>query len=53
MSGVEAEAEAKGGNVMVGTGGFGFGGDVDGSLGGRVYGRDRDFEGQLVKLGEY
>ena len=38
MSGGEAEVGAKGGNKMVGTGGFLFGGDVDGGMGGVIDG---------------
>ena len=38
MSGGKVEAKAKGGNKMVGTGGFGFGGDADGVPGGRIDG---------------
>ena len=59
MSGGEAEARANGGNVMVGTGGFLFGGYVDGGPGGgadRGVGgdvRDGDFDRQLVKWGGY
>ena len=34
MSSGEAKARAKGGNVMVVKGGFGFGGDADGGPGG-------------------
>ena len=34
MSGGKGEYRAKGGNVVVVTGGSGFGGDVDGGLGG-------------------
>ena len=56
-SGSKEEARTKGGNAMVGTGGFVFGGDVDSGLGGGVDrggggdGQDRDCDGQLVKLG--
>ena len=55
MSGGEAEAGAKGGNAMVRTEGFLFGGDSDGGPGGRVdkgVGRDRRDgagDGKLVK----
>ena len=56
MSGGEAEARAKSGNVVVGTEGSGSGGDADGGPGGRAdrgggYGRDgeRDYDGRLVK----
>ena len=34
MSGGEAEDRAKSGNLVVGIGGSGFGGDTDGGLGG-------------------
>ena len=38
MSGGEAEARAKGGNAVLGTGGSVFGGDADGIPGGGAYG---------------
>ena len=38
MSGGEAEAGAKGGNTMTGTGGFVFRGNANGGPGGRSYG---------------
>ena len=41
MSGGEAEARAKGGNVMMVTGGFGSGGDAGGVPGGVADGGDR------------
>ena len=55
MSGGEAEAGAKGGNVIVGTGGFVFGGDADNGPEGGGDGRDGDGDGdgRLVKLGGY
>ena len=49
----------KGGNAVVVTGGFGFGGDADGGLGGGVYrwgrgeGQYGDYDGRLVKQGGY
>ena len=57
MSGGKTEVRDKGGNAVVGIGGFGFGfwGYVDSGLGGRVdgggrrYGHYRDCNGQLVK----
>ena len=45
MSGRKTEARDKGGNAMVGTVGFGFGGDADGGLGGGSDGGGRG-EGQ-------
>ena len=57
MSGGEAEARAKGVNAVVVTGGFGFGGYVDGGPGGggdggeREDGWDGDCDGGLVKWG--
>ena len=54
MSGGEAEDRAKGGNVMVVTGGFVSEGDVDGGLVGRGDvggGGDGDYDGRLVKWG--
>ena len=59
MSGRKAESRAKGLNVVVGTGGFGFVGDRDGGPGRRSYGgggrnrRDGDSNGRLVKWGGY
>ena len=59
MSVSEAEARAKGGNEMVRTGGFGFGGDADvgpGGGGDRGVGgdeRDGECDGLLVKWGGY
>ena len=59
MSGSKTEARDKGGNAVMGTGGFGFGGDADGGLGGgadggcRGEGQDGDYDGQLVKWGGY
>ena len=61
MSGGEEEAKAKGGNEMVGTGGFGFGRDTDSGLGGGSDGGvggdrrdgDGDVDGRLVKWGGY
>ena len=53
----KAEAGAKAGNKMVVTGGFGFGGDVDGGPGVRTDGggvrggRYGDGYGQLIKWG--
>ena len=55
MSGGEAEARAKGGNVVMEIGGFGFEwyadvgleGRADGGVGG--YGQDRDCDERLVK----
>ena len=55
MSGGEVDSRAKGSNVDVGTGGFGFGGDKNGDPGGgedgvgRGDGRGRHCNGQLVK----
>ena len=57
MSGVKTEARDKGGNAVVVTGGFGFGGDAYGGLGcrsdrgNRGEGRDGDCNVKLVKLG--
>ena len=51
MSGGEAEAGAKSGNAVVGTGGSGFVGDTEGGTGGGSdgggggEGRDRDCDG--------
>ena len=51
------KARAKGGNAVVGTGGYVFGGDADGvpgggsDGGGRGYGKDGDYDGRLVKWG--
>ena len=59
MSGGESEARAKGGNVVVETGGFGFVGDADGGLGGgEDVGsggdiREGDCDRRLVKCGGY
>ena len=59
MFGGKEEARAIGVNVVVGKGGFGFGGDVDGGPVGGSYGRekgdrrDRDCNGLLGKLGRY
>ena len=59
MSGSKTEARDKGGNMVVGIGGFGFGEDVDGGPGGRSDrggrggGRDGDYKGQLIKWGGY
>ena len=59
MSGGEAEARTKGGNVVVGTVGFGLGGDADScpgsgeDRGGRGDRRAGDCDGQLVKWGGY
>ena len=55
MSGGKAEARAKGGNAMVGTGWFGFGGNADGGpgcgadIGGRGDGHGGYGNGVLVK----
>ena len=55
MSDIEAEARSKGGNVVVGTGRFGFGGNADGGPGGGTYGwrggyrLDGDDNGRLIK----
>ena len=57
VSGGEKEARDKGGNAVVGTGGFLFGGDVDGGLGDGSDGGDRgegwyrDCGRKLVKWG--
>ena len=53
MYGSEAEARTKGGNVVVGTGGFGFGGDADGGPGGGGYLWDGYCDGRLVKWRGY
>ena len=53
MSGGEAEVGAKGGNTMVVTGGFGFGGDADIKPGGGGDGWDGDYDRSLVKWGGY
>ena len=59
MSGGKAEARAKGRDMVMVTGGYVFGGDVDGGLGGRSDGReggdgrDRDCNGRLVKCRGY
>ena len=59
MHGGKTEARDKGGNVVVRTEGFGFGGDVDSGLGGgadggrRGEGRGGDCNGRLVKWGGY
>ena len=55
----EAEARAKSGNAVVGTGGSGFGGDADGGPGDRLDGgggrdiHNRNYDGQLIKWGGY
>ena len=59
MPGGKAEARATGRNVVVVTGGSGFGGDADGGSGGGADvrgggdGWDGDCVGQLVKWGGY
>ena len=42
MSGGKAEARAKSVNAVVGTGGSGFGGDADGSVGGGAENGDEE-----------
>ena len=55
MYGGKLAARAKGGDAVVRTGGFGFGGDADIGLGGgadgggRGYRRDGDCDGFIVK----
>ena len=59
VSGGEVEERVKGGNVVVGTGGFGFGEDKYGGPGegsdggGGGYRQDGDCNGLLVKWGGY
>ena len=59
MSGGEAEARAKSDNVVVGIGGSGCGGYVDGvpggisDGGGGRDGQDRNCNGQLIKSGGF
>ena len=59
MSGVKKEARDKVENTVVVTGGFGFGGDLDGGLegtadgGGRGEVWDGDYDGQTIKWGLY
>ena len=53
------EARGKGGNAVVVTGSLGFRGDTDSGQGGgadggvRGEGREGDYDGRLVKWGEY
>ena len=57
MSGSKAEARAMSENAVVGTGGSGFGGDVDSGLGSRAdgggegYRQDGNCDGKLIKWG--
>ena len=59
MSVSKEEARAKGGNAVVGTGGFGFGRDLGGGPeggedgGGGGYRQDKFCNGRLVKWGGY
>ena len=59
VSSSKMDARGKGGNAVVVTGGFGFGGDADSGPGGgadggvRGEGREGDYDGRLVKLGGY